>query len=220
MERETNRKRSRSYTGGREEPRTPCEKTPPTKRHTRSQSRKGRATETSCPNDQSESAPDAQSARNLTDVVDLILEEEEEEERIKMSKADQDIDADNIQNLTDMAKFFQDRLSALPTTEYLDKRLSTIERKTIETADDLKRLERRVQDIEKGKTAQCTESARRPSQKARGINEEREEAFLRAIRSVRIWPIGGSEDLSVKLDDFLKNALCMTQKDLDSTIIR
>ena len=138
METSTKKKRSRSYTGGKEdqEPKTPCETTPPNKRHTRSQSRK-----------RSESTARVPTIPiNLTDVVNNILEEEEAEER--MSKTAQDLEAANVKNLTDMAKFLEDRISALPTKEYMDRRLARIEEKADDTANDLKSLQKRVENIE------------------------------------------------------------------------
>ena len=144
-----------------------------------------------------------------------------------MSQNAQDLEAGNVKNLSDMAKFFEERLSSLPTKDYMDKRLSKIEEKAEDTAQGLKTLERRVRNMEEEKD----KSIRGPDIQARmttgrndmrapnAINELREEAFLKAIRSIRIWPIDGTNELEVKVDAFIKTALCMPTKELESVII-
>ena len=126
----------------------------------------------------------------------------------------------NIKNLSDMAKFFQSKLSALPTTDYLDKRLSRIEDRAEKTSEGLRLLEERVEKIERNGRPVVSER-----QSTRKTNEhlsvQREEAFLKAIRSLRIWPIQGNDrpTMSQSVDSFLKGALCMEQRDLDQVIV-
>lgn len=109
-----------------------------------------------------------------------------------------------------MAKFFEDWISALPTMDYMDR------------VQDLKNLECRVLNIERehrpGMVRNQTTSSM-PVIANQRISEGREEAFLKAIRSFRIWLIDGSQDLAAKVDAFFKNALCMSQRDLDQIIV-
>ena len=55
-----------------------------------------------------------------------------------------------IRSLSKMAKFFQEKFATLPTTQYLDERLGKIEKKTNDTAEGLRSLEKRVEKIEGG----------------------------------------------------------------------
>ena len=87
------KKRGRSFTGEKE-PRTPCDKTPPTKRHTRSQSRKRAA------GGLNKKSPE-KTPQNLADVIDLAGEEDKEE--VNMSKTPQELEAASIKSLADMA---------------------------------------------------------------------------------------------------------------------
>ena len=216
MENSAGRKRGRSLNTQEDQPKTPCETTPPNKRNTRSQSRK-------------RSVSSLPTARDLSRAIDLALSEEEEEERQIMSQNTQDLEAGNVKNLSDMAKFFEERLSSLPTKDYMDKRLSKIEEKAEDTAQGLKTLERRVRIMEEvqdknigrpNSQARTTAMAARNDTRApNAINEAREEAFLKAIRSIRIWPIEGTDGLETKVDAFLKSALCMRTKELESVII-
>ena len=141
------------------------------------------------------------------------MEEEDEQER-NMSRAAPDLEAANVKNLADMAKFFQEQIAVLPTTEYMDNRLSKIEKRAEETVEDLRKLERRVTDMERLRprvtsewtgSEQRLESVQAPGSASGGIALGREEAFLRAIRTIRIWPIDGN-NLPAKVDDFFKGA--------------
>ena len=200
---------------------TPCEKTPPTKRHTRLQSRrKLAAVKVNC-------LPKNPVSKDLAEEIEVleVFESEEEEERCKMSKTAQDPEIAKIKSLSEMAQFFQDSFATLPTREYMDQRLSTIEQKADETVCDLRNLEKCVQDIEKdGGGRKETDGSRaigtlRSVSSNGQLKEKQEEAFLKATRSIRIWPIEGPSGLVAKVDDFLKNALCMTKQDQKQTII-
>ena len=193
------------------ETRTPSEITPPNKHLTRSQ------TQRSQQNKRENSAP---TARNLTDIVDLTGEDNGTSD--VMSKTALDLEAANVKNLADMAKFFQGRFDALPTKEFMNQRLTGIEQKAHETAENLRELEKRVEKIKQSETS-TTGNVIAAGRLPAGDNQtamKREDAFLRAIRSLRIWPIKGdsSHELTAAVDDFLKSALIMDQRDLNQVV--
>lgn len=130
--RQTLKKRGRSIESEESDVRKSSEKTLPTKRHTRSQSRWRLSTESLQPRLE---------AKNLTsEVMDFEAEEE--------PCSTKEMDASNVKSLSEMALFFEKKLSSLLTKEYMDTRLTNIEEKSKETADCLTSLEQRVSKIE------------------------------------------------------------------------
>ena len=206
------RKRGRSVEIVSGDEKKETEKTPPTKRHTRSQSRRRISTE---------SIKDQLRARDLTAEVTEIQKQVDSPTRTNM-------ETDNIKSLKDMAVFFEKKFEHLPTKDYMDGRLAKIEEKTKLTQESLAVLERRVDRIESGRSLDqpiagpsCGGGSGPRNAPNGHLALERENAFLKAIRSVRIWPIKGNnaQELTAAVEEFLQNALCMQARDLDQVIM-
>ena len=218
----SNKKRGRSLEDNREsEERKLSEKTPPNKRHTRSQSRRRSVQETTR-GGEGQASSNHTVGRSLEREIEEIVCAEEREEANMAAKNPENVNS--IRSIPDMAKFFEDKFAALPTTQYLDERLDKMQRKTDETANGLKLLEQRVERIENVNTALVRATEARiniPNTHQSQIALTREDAFLRAIRSIRLWPLipssGGS--LEAAFDEFLRTALCMSKQDLEQVIL-
>ena len=134
-----------------------------------------------------------------------------------MPRTTEEHNGTEISSLSEMAKFFQEKFDTLPTTRYKDERLDKIQKKTDETVDGLRSLEKRVERIEGSHSAFPPLPPRADNNASlidRGhisgsnqTTQAREDAFLKAIRSIRVWPIVKDSDgeLVQAFDEFLKN---------------
>ena len=157
-------------------------------------------------------------SRSLEQEIICLGEEEE-----PAPGMDNEMEASNIRNLSDMAKFFKAKLSSLPTKQYLDSTLIKIEQKVDDASDSLRRLEKRVDLIE---SQRILPPSKIPGSKQSTINHltyvyKERRPFLKAIQSITIWPICGEDKakLSKNVEDFLRKALCMKECDLNQVII-
>ena len=95
--------------------------------------------------------------------------------------------------------------------------------KADDTVRELRSLEKRVEDIEKVREprtiCQNPRMAASTTETTSRLSEQKETAFLKAIRSIRVWPIEGNTSLESKVDDFFKNALCISERDQEQIII-
>ena len=144
----------------------------------------------------------------------------EREER-SMSEEPKKMEPQSIKTLPDMAVFVLDQLKTLPTQKHLDTKLEEIQQKTTRiersTEDNKKAIEQidsRLKMIESGEPRKdvCITTTG---------SSDRDQDFDRASRSIRFWPIGGSnqDSISANLDAFLKDALLIKEADLNSIII-
>ena len=175
-------------------------------------------------------------ARNIVD--DIIRIEEEEERRREVPEAEEDevfatptppemTTPDDSEArgalLKEMTQYFDQQFKKLPTREYMDERIGHIE-KTAQT--NTKRIEGIEESLRSLKNPQNNnQTTNWPSLPSRnGIqirDERREEKFLLAKRSIRIWPIRGesTQEMTEGVDEFLKNGLMIEQSDLDTIVI-
>ena len=196
---------------------SPAEKiSPPNKRNTRSASRLrlGQRPLT-------QEITTAEEIQN--DIIDLSDEPDTE-----MASANREVienDAAKVKNISDMAKLFVDKISVLPTKEYMDQRLGQIDIKVDRNRSEIDRIRERVETLERSDPPRSSrlivESNAQTSQRTSAIELARDEEFEKACRSVRLWPISGQtvQQMTQSVEDFLQKALLMDEADLEMVII-
>ena len=223
---------------------SPSNKSPPHKRHTRSQSQSqrrksgGKRKTLSLSQQSTTSTP-------VRDLVEEIIRAEEEEE--KQAKEREDVfltpdkasssnemsaemdDIDQIESFQDMAKFFKIHMEKLPTKQDFDERVGGLE-------ENVKKNSQKLNELEERLDRQAQETANRAQKeplnplvsgqsKQDAYIQRREEGriqkFQLAKRSLRIWPIEGTGEfeLGKSLDGFFRKALNMSESDLREVII-
>ena len=94
----------------------------------------------------------------------------------------------------------------------LHARTLQIEKSSDENKTAIERIDTRLRAIESGKSSLLT----RPDN-----HRDKDDAYARAARTIRVWPIDGAdqESMSRNLDEFFKKALLITDQDFNSIII-
>ena len=146
--------------------------------------------------------------RSLQQEIEDIIQLEDEEEKSKM--ADNPIEPSSVRTLADMAQLLKSELQKMPTKEYMDQKIGTIDRRTRKNEEAIVQLRNTVAEI--GRRQEETMDGRITGPVA-SYEEIRATKFNLALRTLRIWPIIGKTDtdMSSALDDFMKGALLIEE---------
>ena len=146
-------------------------------------------------------------ARSLEREVEEIVCEEEGEATMSQ-KEDGTFNAANIQTLPDMALLLRSELQKMPSKEYIEQKIGTVDRRSRKNEEAILQLRNSMADLGRRMKLSISEG-RGPGRQPNEI------AYDLALRQLRMWPLKPD---AKSVDDFLKGALLINDEDNQNII--